>query len=519
MAPWSRRRQPNALLASAHRASLDRNSADAPREYANWQDEGWGMYGDDDTGNGLGEYRQGVTWLGNVISRARLIPAMAPRNPGDEPTPIDPDTNDPAVALVRSIAGGIGGQSELLRSGAIHLTVPGEGWFVGEVPVDDPELRRDISWKFLSKDEVRRDRGGGTGLQIRTDATHWINLPDDALPVRVWRPHERYHWKADSSTRAALPIMRRLQLLNRKVDAQIQSRLASNGIIWIPEEMDFPVKEAYKDADDPFIAELIDLSSIAIATPGSALAALPIYVRAKGDMIAQVARTTFADILDPSLREDREFEIRRLSTAMDVPPEILLGMAGVNHWQAWQVEESALKTTVTSLLELICWAMTTGWLNPALAAMRNGPTDQDADVDWSAERIVWYDLSELAVRPDRSADAITMHGDLTITDAAEMRETGFDETDLLTDPDELRRRIGLKIVSNPQASTLAIGLELLGIDTVAKVEIQQGDPAETPVDVLEPVNPGDLPRDDQPRAAPSTNGDAPPGLERVTVPG
>ena len=483
------------------------------------------MYGDDDAGGGLGEYRQGVTWLGNVISRARLIPAMAPENPGDEPTPIDPDTNDPAVGLVKAIAGGIGGQSELLRSGAIHLTVPGEGWFVGEAKFDDPELEHEVSWSFYSRDEVRKYEPDPSRMEVRTDQNVWHVLPEESLPIRVWRRHERYHWKADSSTRAALPIMRRLELLNRKVDAQIKSRLASNGLLMIPNEMDFPMKEAYKDADDPFVAEFMDVAGTAIATPGSALAALPMIIRAKGEHIAQVLRIVFADMIDPELRADRELEIRRLATAIDVPPEVLLGMAGMNHWGAWQIEESALKTTVTSLLELICWSATIGYLNPALQALRSRPVDQDNPVDLSAQRIVWYDLSELAVRPDHSADAITLHGTLTINDEAVIRETGLDEHDLLTDPEQLRRRIGLKICESPTVSTLRAGLELLGIslsdESMAAIDRgaenaappggNQGDEG------LNGPSDNALPRNDDVQAAPDTNGDAPP-VARVTVP-
>jgi hypothetical protein len=478
-----------------------------------WESEVWDMY------DSVGEYRQGVKWLSNVLSRARLIAAQAPQNPGDEPTPIDPDTEDPAVDLVQAIGHGIGGQSELLRSATVHLTVPGEGWFVGQV--EGVADAADLAWKFYSRDEVRTTNQGVTEIKVG-DST-WTPLPEQSLPVRVWRPHDRYHWKADSSSRAALPILRRLELLNRKVDAQIQSRLASNGMYWIPEQMDFPEKERYAGADDAFTAELLDLWTTAIKTPGSAAAAVPYIARAKAEWIGAIRYDEFAKLIDPQLREDREFEIRRLSTAMDVPPEVLLGMVNMNHWGAWQVEESALKTTVTNLLELICWSLTTGYLWPALGAI-NDKANSAAYYDPNAEelptpdqRVIWYDLSELAVRPDRSADAITLWNALAITDEALLRETGFNADDLLTNPEEFRRRLGTTLAQN--ASTTAVGLELVGITTAAKVEQTRSPQAEADVPAAAPDaapgSDGALPPDAAPQAAPATS---PVNGDRVPVP-
>jgi hypothetical protein len=513
------RRPPGPSLTAA--ASPVEIKADESRKtqdiFKSWQDEAWWMY------DALGEFRQGVKWLSNVLSRARLVPAIAPLNPGDEPMVLDPDTDDPAVGLVEDIAMGIGGQSDLLRSATVHLTVPGEGWFIGKVDTPLMSTKGDtvpseqVSWKFYSRDEVRFNKRSALP-EIQVDDRVWVALPDESLLIRVWRPHDRFHWMADSSTRAALPIMRRLELLNRKMDAQIKSRLAMNGVYWVPSEITFPEKDKYADADDPFVAEFMDLMTTAIRTPGSAAASVPFIARAAAEYIEKIRYDEFAKLVDPELIAQREFEIRRLATAMDIPPEVLLGLAGMNHWGAWQVEESALKTTVTSLLELVCWALTTGYLRPALEAM--GQIAEESVMGLDAEgneievipagldRIVWYDLSELAVRPDRSQDAKDLHGTLTITDQAALRETGFDENDLLTDVDELKRRLGLKIVSNPQAATLEIGLELLGIETVASVQL--GDSNANAGAQPEPGAPeGDLPANDTPQAPPPTNGDTP----------
>lgn len=474
------------LTAGAAPAQAGRNAGEAaPGQYKSWQDEAWQMYDD------VGEFRQGVTWLSNVLSRARLIPARAPERPGDEPTPIDPDSNDPAIGLVQSIGGGIGGQSSLLRSGTVQLTVPGEGWFVGQVDetkVPDLDEGESVSWKFYSRDEVKSvGEGDSRVIKIRVNESRWVDLPrDGALPIRVWREHERYHWRADSSTRAALPILRRLELLNRKIDAQILSRLANNGVWLVPKEIDFPRHEGYEDVDDPFVAEFIDLASTAIRTPGSAMAAIPMVISVAGDKIAQFKYEEFAHLVDPSLLADREFEIKRLSTAIDVPAEVLLGMVGMNHWGAIQVEESALKTTVTSLLELICWSTTTGYLAPAFDALRDParPHDQDLEgVDLTYDRMVWYDLSELTVRPDRSTSGLALHERGAITNVATAREVGFEETDFDVPPDELKHRIGVKLaMGGGSEQTIKAGLTMLGFTAEAALISSPAAPAPAPVE-------------------------------------
>src|SRR5690606_16329506 len=123
VALFGRRSNSRSTLVAARRSLAEDQQMTGQRniKYERWQDEAWHMY------YHLGEFRRGVAWKAEVVSRGRLVAAYAPDRQGDEPTPIQ-DENDPAVALVNSIAGGIGGQSELLREMTIHLDVPGEGW-------------------------------------------------------------------------------------------------------------------------------------------------------------------------------------------------------------------------------------------------------------------------------------------------------------------------------------------------------------------------------------------------------
>lgn len=487
-----RRSTPNALTAAARSADEDAQirGTDGSPQYAKWQDEAWAMY------DGLGEFRRGVTWKAEVVSRARLVAAYAPDRQGDEPTPIE-SKNDPAIDLVNNIAGGLGGQASLLRSMTVHLDVPGEGWLIAEAKGEHGPT---ISWTVYAADDVKTEKNrtsGSLSYFVRTGTSAWRYV-EDCVPIRIWRPHERHAYEPDSTARASLPIMRRLELLNRHVDAQAASRLASNGMYWVANEITFPKSDRFPDAEDPFMADFMYNMMTAIKTPGSAAAAIPIVNRIPHQYIKDGIRyDSFSSAFDQKVLDLREFEVRRLATSIDVPPEVLLGMVDVNHWGAWQIEESALKTTVASTIELICWALTSKYLQPALDAMRR-PVDQDADD--GRRRIVWYDLSELAVRPDRSQDAIKLADELIISTDALIRETGFDNSDLLDDEDEMRKRVGLSLISSGVPANVPYGLALLGLGAL---------PQGTPIDIIGDVPAVGPPLEVPPSRQPSGNGDQP----------
>jgi hypothetical protein len=402
----------------------------------------------------VGELRAGVTWYGNGLSRVRLVAAERPDKPGDEPLILE---EGPAFDAMEDFGGGFGGQAELMRSAAIHLQVPGEGWLIAE-----DRNNEDISWQFYAANEIKKENRAGGGLggtnttvyRLQVGPDRWEDLPSECLPVRVWRPHQREHWRADSPTLSSLPILRTLELIHRNVNATLQSRLAANGIYWIPSEATFPANPRYEGAPDPFIAELMDVTTTAIKTPGSAAAAVPFFARMPAALIDALKHETFSSPLDEKILDLHKETVGRLASVQDAPAEVLLGMGDMNHWGAWQVEESALKTTVAATVELICWSLTCGWLWPALQAGGNR--------DIAKKSMVWYDLTELKVRPDRSQIANNMWQEGGLALAAALREAGFSETDVATSED-YRVLAGLKFLTQPLLASE--GLRLLGVTT------------------------------------------------------
>jgi hypothetical protein len=356
-----------------------------------------------------------------------------------------------------------------------QLAVPGEGYLVGET-VNGIE-----KWAVRSIDEVRAARGHFEVIDetVSNNGTKWRPLGGDSLVTRVWRPHKRFHYLADSPARAARGKMRELELINRYIMAQFLSRLASAGVVLFPDEVTFPVREEFADAPDPFMAEWIEIAAEAIRTPGTAAAVVPIPMKVPAEYVDRIRHVDFTLKLDEKILDKRESAIKGLATMLNMPAEILLGLGDVNHWGAWQLEEGALKTHIAPEAEIICQAITHGYLQPRLRA--------SGVQDW-ASWVVWYDMSELTLRPDRSGDAIQLYDRLEINGAALRRETGFDESDKPTDQ-ELKEQ-GLKVIIKTLPSGGPSALSLL---TGQSVEIRPvapqtpGEQASTGADEPDPA--------------------------------
>jgi hypothetical protein len=281
-----------------------------------WQREVWDFY------DSLGEFRQGVQWKANMLSRVRLVAAR--RRPGYE----DPEvvTTGPAADLIAELAGGLGGQSALMASFSTYFDVPGECYLVGET------LNSGVNkWYVRAMEEIRRQLNGD-GYQVRDDGGKWRDLPDDSMVVRAWRPHRRNHTVADSPARPARTLMRELELLNRHIQSQYMSRLASAGVILFPDEVTFPTRPEFADEPDPFVAEWIEIAAEAIRTPGTAAAVVPIPIKVPGEYVDKVRHIDFTLKLDDKIVEKRDSALTRLAIMLDMPPEALLGTSGVNHW-------------------------------------------------------------------------------------------------------------------------------------------------------------------------------------------
>jgi len=451
--------------------------SDIQRPYISesWQEEAWDFY------EGLGEFNYGVEWFGEAMSRVRLTAAVV-GPAGDEPEILD---SGPAVDLVAGLVGGTDGQARMLQSFGIQLSVPGDCYLIGrEVDPGELELgtlldgepdehgrvwsvqpvhtvrpsRRliDVSLGLLTGGRRRRT-GTRRGWQVQVDESRWVDLPGESLVCRVWNRNERLPWRAISPAKAALSIMREIDMYNRQIIASLVSRVALNGMLFIPDEVTFPVNPAYQNAGDPFVAELVDIMRAAIKNPGSPASAAPLPLRVPAEYIEKFRHLTFATPLDEKLFQYREQALRRLATTLNLPAEVLTGMGNTTHWAAWQLEESAIKLHISPKVETVVQCLTVGYLHPMLRSLGEPVRTSDGN-----RIVVWYDTSELTQRTDRSDVALKLRDMLVISDEATRREAGFDEADAPT-TDELESMVLRKLAVQPQTAAPALK-ELTGLE-------------------------------------------------------
>lgn len=433
-----------ALTAAATIIRPDRNSIIQKKR---WQDEAWDQW------RANGELWYATEWKANAMSRIRLKAAKIV--PGaDEPEIVE---EGPAAELVDRLAGGVGGQAPLLKSFSIKLDIAGDSYYV--LYEDDDGVRRS---GVYSADVIRKESGGGFSIQV--DESGWVPLPAESLVVRVWNHDEQFPWLAISPTEPALTTLREIDLYNRRIITELTSRLASNGLLFIPDEATFPVRDEYSDAADPFISELIDVMQKAIQNPGSAAAALPIPVRVTVDMIDKFRHMEFSGNVVEETLSGRDRALTRLAKMLNVPAEVLTGMGDVNHWGAWQIEDGAIKIHIVPTIETICHGLTVGYLLPGLAASSLEEYDEEGtpneDLEDGEQFVVWYDASELEKKPDLGERAVQLHDRVAISDAALRRSTGFDDADAPT-TEEIKQQILTKLAYSGQQMTDAFG-ELTG---------------------------------------------------------
>lgn len=495
--------QVHAVTASAQ--MLYGTELQRPLIYENWQDEAWDFY------ESLGEFNYGVEWFAEALSRVRLLAAKVTPG-GDEPEVL---ADGPAAELISQFMGGTDGQSQLLRSLGIQLSVPGDAYFIGrEVTAVDVETGALLDaepdefgriWTVQPVNTMRKSRRlirnllsrNVRGWELQVEDSRWVQLPNESLVCRVWDRNEHMPWRANSPAKAALPIMREIDMYNRYIIATLISRVALNGMLLIPDEVTLPSSPGYEESADPFVAELIDIMRSAIKNPGSPASAAPLPLRIPAEYIEKFKHLTFATPLDQKIFEHREQAIRRLATTLNLPAEIVTGMGDVNHWSSWQLSEDAIKIHISPKVEIITRALTIGYLHPVLRAL--GEKVREAD---GSRIIVWYDTSELTQRPDRSQSAIELYRLKTINATAVRRENGFDEADAPSE-DELETMILIDLAVNPQTAFPALE-ELTGL----KLEMP-APPAPPPGQEPPPgaQTPPGTPEDEGP---PDTQGDSPP---------
>ena len=506
---WVEKHTGDALMASAALVTAEQVTTVLSRRKS-WQEEAWDLY------DQVPELRFGLEWLAAACSSVRFFPGRIDPDGSTDVARLEDD--DPDMEALRQplveLFGSTVGQGEMIRRLVAHFSVPGESFLVG---FDDPEQEDRRRWIVLSREEISPGILGTGQVEIMLPDRPGrlpLNLDDgDAVMIRLWRPHPRIAMDPDSALIPLRGVLREILSLSASISAASDSRLAGAGILAVPDEITTPdARQSEGDVNpihpDPFCAALITAMITPLKDRNSASAVAPMVVRGPADAIDKIKHLTFTTPFAERVVELRDAALRRMAIGLDLPAEVILGMGDVNHWGSWQIESQALKIAVSPLMGMLCEAITTQYYRPGLQAL--GVEDVESYA-------VGFDLSALAVNPNRGPDAQAAHDRLILSDASLLRALGFDEEDQ-PDDEEYRRRLAEKLVlGNAQLAPYLLpmlGLHVPGITQLTQpaptVQITRTDEADDTgeADVQDDRQPPDADRQpddpDQPPSAPAS---------------
>jgi hypothetical protein len=409
---------------------------------SDWQSEAWEYY------DGIGEIKYAFNLVASVVSRIRLY-AAAVDNPAENPVParnsdlVDPRLAEAAERVIARLDSAYGGQAGLLRDAALNLSVSGECYLVQFPERKGTGLAE--SWDIRSTDELQLDARNNYIIVPRRDVlssgsrgpSSAINLPKSAFVGRIWRAHPRYSEESDSSLRGLLDLCSELLLLNRTFRATARSRLNA-GALYLPDGLsvaaspdpDYPYDDendlnpgmTAEEAADEFEDQLIDAMTTPIRDEDSASAVVPLIIRGPAELGDKIKQFKFERSFDPALAERSDRVLERILQGLDVPKDIVTGLANVKYSNALQIDEALYKAHIEPLMLLIADALTVVYFRPALIAA--GFTEEEVK-----RLVIWYDPSQVATRNDRALDADSGFDRMAVSFETWRRAHGFSSAD------------------------------------------------------------------------------------------
>lgn len=405
---------PMAITASAARV-LPSSAAALRRARQRWQTDAW-TYRD-----AVPEVRYALNFLANACAQIRLYAAQL-ANDGHEPIDLDderctlpPDLIAAARAAMDRLTGSAAGHGAILSPVVQNFETVGECYVLGYT---DPNTGVE-SWSIRSMDELQVTDTGYRLVDSTATSAVGIDLPAEGTYVaRMWSPHPRFSSWPDSPMRALLDVCEELMLAGRERRAALRNRIAGNGLLAVPNELiqaggsgsgelagegDDWTTQQTDDLADPraskFMADLTTAMTTPIGDESAASAVVPMLVRGPAEALKELRHLTIDRPADKRLADSEEKALRRLGTGLDVPPEVINGLADVNHWTAWQVDQSTFTHHVEPITASACAALTMGYLRATLLGI-TGPTGVPLFSLAQVNQVVlWYDPSDLVEDP------------------------------------------------------------------------------------------------------------------------
>lgn len=533
---------PRPIIAAASRINLkDATEADQFRlrqgsQTAAWQAAAWEYY------DAIGEIKYALNLVASVVSRIRLFAATV-EDPAEAPVPIrnaasiSPELAEAAERALDRLDSAYGGQAGLLRDAALNLSVAGECYLV-QIPAHMRDGKPvPEAWDIRSVDElqvtnnkqyvvVSRRENLGSGMENRVGN---IVLHPDAFTGRIWRAHPRFSEEPDSSLRGILDLCDELLLLNRTFRATHRSRLNA-GAIYLPDglgEAAAPEPNLYADEENPeptpeeladqFEEELIAAMSAPIEDESAASAVVPLIIRGPAELGKLIQQFKFDRNFEEQMNARYDRVLERILQGLDVPKDVVTGLANVKYSNAVQIDEALYKAHIEPMLLLIADAFTVIFLRPYLKSLGWSEAEVNSIV-------VWYDPSSVATRNDRAADADSGYDKNVISGDTWRRAHGFSDADAPSPNELVLRLLAEKGQFTPEISEALLAVVAPDIFEAARAAQQASSVAPIPGQAQDILNGGpgtatpgapEAGSPTEPGAEPTTPGAAP---QELTAP-
>lgn len=456
----SRVQAPNAIVGAARRVHINRSAELEEmrmRATAEWQRLAWHFYDD------IAEIKFGYNYFASVASRIRLYVGYQDEA-SDTPTPIG-DVMGVSRSFVTAaryelskLDQGVGGQADLVRRAILNYLVTGEWYLVGH----------NDSWSIRSISELHFEVGNRIRLQTsqqNSGRSAHTYLPESAYVARAWRPSPEYFDDAESALKGVRGPASELLLLARIIRASAQSRLNA-GILYVADELRFqrssdPTGAGPTRDVDPFEEELEIALTEPIGASDSPSEIMPMIVRGPAEFAASgITKVDLSRGFDKTVVERHDQTLQRVLNGIDIPKDLVTGLANVRYSNGKIITEDLLKSHVEPYILLLCEALTSSFLRTRMEA-------RGYDPQLVKKLVVWYDPSEVVTRPDRSEDADKGYERMLISGSTWRRAHGFSDSDKPTD-EEIAQRIALSGSVAP--STTLDFLRQLAPDLVKEAE-------------------------------------------------
>jgi hypothetical protein len=487
------RQSPHVLRATGMR--ITRMSSDRMRALAgnrqSWQSLAWGYR------DMIGELRFGLQFRARAISKTRFYVAELLDGDDDEPIAVElrnerDDDGEPTeraqrVTLSEDIC--LAAEQELKRlplDAGMSFTgiwsenfdVAGDCWLYGR---EDPDTGEDV-WEIRAFDAVEI-QGDQVTIKDELDQPRRVDLSENSGEelYRLWIQHPRTPRLADSALNACMDSLEDITLAGREMRAASRSRIAANGIAFFPEG--FLERQNVKDDDettkeDAFVTDLSATFLAPISNEGDAGAVVPAVMFASLEDIEGFRFVRFDRETSPELIQRLDRALSRMAQSIDIPPEIITGMAEVNHWSAWQIDAATFTHYLEPSIRIMADSLTVAYLRHKLRTL-GFPQEEIRRIR------VWYNAGQITENPNRRQDALDAYDRVAIGSPALRDALGFNDQDAPT-AEEILQIIAAKngMDTALAAQILAWAAEQEGADLpptqIAPAPQQRGLPAAPP---------------------------------------